>query len=127
MNARISANADAATSAFAPQSSCTEIIFLIADASTDTREEETMNKKTLRGVPKKAATIPKSEERIRLEARRKFADELMIEIRRESEKALEMKIQAERSYGFRLSAYYGGQAIALGAVMRMISGKVYEK
>lgn len=86
-----------------------------------------MNKKTLRGVPKKAATIPKNEERIRLEARREFADELMIEIRRESEKALEMKIQAERSYGFRLSAYYGGQAIALGAVMRMICGKVYEK
>ena len=85
MNARISANADAATSAFAPQSSCAEIISLIADASTDTREEETMNKKTLRGVPKKAATIPKSEERIRLEARREFADELMIELRRECE------------------------------------------
>lgn len=86
-----------------------------------------MNKKTLRGVPKKAATIPKSEEHIRLEARREFADELMIELRRESEKALEMKIQAERSSGFRLSAYYGGQAIALGAVMHMIHGKVYEE
>lgn len=127
MNARISANADAATSAFAPQSSCAEIIFLIADASTDTREEETMNKKTLRGVPKKAAEIPKREERIRLEVRREFADELMIELRRECEKALEMKIQAERSNSFRLSGYYGGQAIALGAVMRMISLKVYEK
>ena len=127
MNARISANADAATSAFAPQSSCAEIIFLIADASTDTREEETMNKKTLRGVPKKAATIPKSEERIRLEERRKFADELIIEFRRKSEKALEMKIQAERSHNFRLSAYYGGQVIALGEVMRMICGKVYEE
>lgn len=86
-----------------------------------------MNKKTLRGVPKKAATIPKSEERIRLEARQKFADELMIELRRESEKALEMKIQAVRSYGSRLSAYYGGEAIALGYVMRLICGKVYEK
>ena len=85
MNARISANADAATSAFAPQSSCAEIISLIADASTDTREEETMNKKTLRGVPKKAATIPEREERIRLEVRREFADELMIELRRECE------------------------------------------
>ena len=127
MNARISANADAATSAFAPQSSCAEIIFLIADASTDTREEETMNKKTLRGVPKKAATIPKSEERIRLEERRKFADELMMELRRKSKKALEMRIQAERSQNFRLSAYYGGKAIALGDVMRTISGKVYEE
>ena len=86
-----------------------------------------MNKKTLRGVPKKAATIPKSEERIRLEARREFADELMIELRRKSEKALEMRIQAERSSSFRLPAYYGGKAIAIGAVMRMISGKVYEE
>lgn len=86
-----------------------------------------MNKKTLRGVPKKAATIPKSEERIRLEARQEFADELMIELRRESEKALEMKIQAERSHNFRLSAYYGGQVIALGEVMRLICGKVYEE
>ena len=127
MNARISANADAATSAFAPQSSCAEIIFLIADASTDTREEETMNKKTLRGVPKKAATIPKSEERIRLEVRREFADELMIELRRECEKALAMKIQAERSHNFRLSAYYGGKALAFGDAMLMISGKVYEE
>ena len=86
-----------------------------------------MTKKTLRGLPKQAAAIPKSEERIRLEVRREFADELMIELRRECEKALEMKIQAERSNSFRLSGYYGGQAIALGAVMRMISLKVYEK
>lgn len=86
-----------------------------------------MNKKTLRGALKKAAEIPKSEERIRFEARQKFADELIAELRRKSEKALEMKIQAERSYGFRLSAYYGGQAIALGEAMRMICGKVYEK
>ena len=86
-----------------------------------------MNKKTLRRALKKAATIPEREERIRLEARRELADELMIELRCKSKKALEMKIQAERSYGFRLSAYYGGQAIALGAVMRMISGKVYEE
>lgn len=86
-----------------------------------------MQKKTLRGVPKKVAAIPKSEERIRLEARQKFADELMIELRRKIEKALEMKIQAERRYGFRLSAYYGGQAIALGEVMRMICGKVCQE
>lgn len=86
-----------------------------------------MNKKILRGVPKKTAEIPKGEERIRLEERQKFADELIAELRRKSEKALETKIQAERSYGFRLSAYYGGQAIALGEAMRLICGKVYEK
>lgn len=86
-----------------------------------------MNKKTLRGVPKKAAAIPKSEECIRLEARREFADELMIDLRRKSEKALEMRIQAERSCNFRLPAYYDGKAIALGDVMRMIRGKVYEE
>lgn len=86
-----------------------------------------MNKKILRGVPKKTATIPESEGRMRLEERQRFADELMTKIRREYEKALEMKIQTERSYGFRLSAYYGGQAIALGEVMSLICGKVYEK
>lgn len=86
-----------------------------------------MNKKILRGVPKKTTTIPKTEERIRLEERHKFADELIVELRRKSEKALEMKIQAERSYGFRLSGYYGGQAIALGEAMRMICRKAGEK
>ena len=127
MNARISANADAATSAFAPQSSCAEIIFLIADASTDTREEETMNKKTLRGVPKKAAAIPKSEERIRLEARREFAVELMIELRRECEKAIETQNRTWCIFGSTLPAYYGGKAFAFGDAMRMICGKVYEE
>ena len=78
-------------------------------------------------MPKKAATIPKSEERIRLEERRKFADELMIELRRKSEKALEMKIQAERIFGSTLPAYYGGKAFAFGDAMRMIRGKVYEE
>ena len=106
MNARISANADAATSAFAPQSSCAEIIFLIADASTDTREEETMNKKTLRGVPKKAAEIPKSEERIRLEVRREFADELMIELRRESEKELTLGFETPIDDGVTALVHY---------------------
>lgn len=86
-----------------------------------------MNKKKLRGVPKKAATIPKSEERIRLEERRKFADELMIELRRKSEKAIEAQNRTWCISGSTLPAYYSGQAIALGAVMRMIRGKVYEE
>lgn len=127
MNARISANADAATSAFAPQNSCAEIISLIADASTDTREEETMNKKTLRGVSKKAAAIPKSEERIRLEVRREFADELMIELRRECEKAIEAQNHTWCIFGSTLPAYYGGKAFAFGDAMRMIRGKVCEE
>ncbi len=86
-----------------------------------------MNKKTLRGVPKKAATIPKSEERIRLEARQELADELMNELRRECKKAIKMKIQAERIFGSTLPAYYGGKAFAFGDAMRMIRGKVYEE
>lgn len=126
MNARISANADAATSAFAPQNSCAEIIFLIADASTDTREEETMNKKTLRGVPKKAATIPKSEERIRLEARQEFADELMIELRRECEKELTLGFETPIDDGVTALVHYK-KAMILEWVMSLIRGKVYEK
>lgn len=47
MNARISANANAETSASAPQSSCAGIFTRTADASTNTREEETMNKKNI--------------------------------------------------------------------------------
>ena len=86
-----------------------------------------MNKKTLRGVPKKAATIPKSEERIRLEVRREFADELMIELRRECEKAIEAQNRTWRIFGSTLPAYYGGKAFAFGDAMRMISGKVYEE
>lgn len=127
MNARISANADAVTSAFAPQSSCAEIIFLIADASTDTREEETMNKKTLRGVPKKAATIPKSEERIRLEARREFADELMIELRREYEKSLAVQSCALANSQTALIDLCNRKMDIFKWTMNMISGKVYEK
>ena len=126
MNARISANADAAASAFAPQSSCAEIIFLIADASTDTREEETMNKKTLRGVPKKAAEIPKSEERIRHEERQKFADELMIELRREYEKELTLGFETPIDDGVTALVHYK-KAMILEWVMSLICGKVYEK
>ena len=83
-----------------------------------------MNKKTLRGEPEQAATIPKSEERIRLEVRREFADELMIELRRECEKALEAQNRTWRIFGSTLPAYYGGKAFAFGDAMRMISGKV---
>lgn len=86
-----------------------------------------MNKKTLRGVPKKAATIPERKERIRLEARRELADELMIELRCKSEKAIEAQNCTWRIFGSTLPAYYGGKAFAFGDAMRMISGKVYEK
>lgn len=86
-----------------------------------------MNKKTLRGVPKKAAAIPKSEERIRLEERRKFADELMIELRCKSEKAIEAQNCTWRIFGSTLPAYYGGKAFAFGDAMRMIRGKVCEE
>ena len=86
-----------------------------------------MNKKTLGGVPKKAGTIPKSEEHIRLEARRELADELMIEFRRECEKAIEAQNRTWRIFGSTLPAYYGGKAFAFGDAMRMISGKVCEE
>lgn len=86
-----------------------------------------MNKKTLRGVPKKAATIPERKERIRLEVRREFADELMIELRRECEKAIEAQNRTWCIFGSTLPAYYGGKAFAFGDAMRMISGKVCEE
>lgn len=126
MNARISANADAAASAFAPQSSCAEIIFLIADASTDTREEETMNKKTLRRALKKAATIPEREELIRLEARRELADELMLELRCKSEKELTLGFETPIDDGVTALVHYK-KAMVLEWVMSLICGKVYEK
>ena len=86
-----------------------------------------MNKKTLRRALKKAATIPKSEERIRLEERRKFADELMIELRRECEKAIEAQNRTWCIFGSTLPAYYDGKAFAFGDAMRMIRGKVCEE
>lgn len=78
-------------------------------------------------MPKKAATIPKSEERIRLEVRREFADELMIELRRECEKAIEAQNCTWCIFGSTLPAYYGGKAFAFGDAMRMIRGKVYKE
>ena len=86
-----------------------------------------MNKKILRGVPKKTEEIPKSEECIRLEERQKFADELMIEIRREYEKALEAGKQAWSIYGSTLPAFYNGKVFAFGDAMRMICRKAGEK
>ena len=126
MNARISANADAETSAFAPQSSCAEIISLIADASTDTREGETMNKKTLRGVPKKTAEIPKTEERIQTEAIIRFADELIDEIQREYEKELTLGFKTPMDDGVAALMHHK-KAITLEWVMRMICRKASEK
>lgn len=86
-----------------------------------------MNKKTLRGVPKKAATIPKGEERIRLEARRKFADELMTEIRREYGKALEAQSCALANFQTKLFDIYSSKMEIFKWVMSLICGKVYEK
>lgn len=85
-----------------------------------------MNKKTLRGVPKKAATIPKSEERIRLEARQEFADELMIELRRECEKELTLGFETPIDDGVTALVHYK-KAMILEWVMSLIRGKVYEK
>ena len=126
MNARISANADAAASAFAPQSSCAAIISLIADALTDTREGETMNKEILRGVPKKTAEIPKGEERIRREAIIRFADELIDEIQGEYEKELTLGFKTPDDDGVTALVHHK-KAITLEWVMRLICGKVYEK
>ena len=86
-----------------------------------------MKKKTLRGVPKKAATIPKSEERIRLEVRREFAGERRSGRRRECEKAIEAQTRTWRIFGSTLPAYYDGKAFAFGEGMGMIRGKVYEE
>lgn len=86
-----------------------------------------MNKKTLRGVPKKAAAIPKSEERIRLEERRKFADELMIEIRREYEKSLAVQSCALANSQTALIDLCNRKMDIFKWVMNLICGKVYEK
>lgn len=126
MNARISANANAETSVFAPQSNCAEIFTRTADASTNTREGETMNKKTLRGVPKKTAEIPKSEERIRLEAIIRFADELIDEIQREYEKELTLGFKTPDDDGVTALVHHK-KAITLEWVMRMICRKAGEK
>lgn len=126
MNARISANADAETSASAPQSSCAEIISLIADVSTNTWEEETMNKKILRGVPKKTAEIPKTEERIQTEAIIRFADELIDEIQREYEKELTLGFKTPDDDGLTALVHHK-KAITLEWVMRMICRKAGEK
>ena len=126
MNARISANADAETSVFAPQNSCAEIISLIADASTDTREGETMNKKILRGVPKKTAEISKTEERIRTEAIIRFADELIDEIQGEYEKELTLGFKTPDDDGVTALVHHK-KAITLEWVMRMICRKAGEK
>ncbi len=86
-----------------------------------------MNKKILRGVPKKTAEIPKSEERIRLDERQKFADKLIDGIQHEYGKSLEAHMCALANNNSGIEQYYNTKLEVLEWVMRMICGKVYEK
>lgn len=86
-----------------------------------------MNKKTLRGVPKKAAEIPKSEERIQTEAIIRFADELMDEIQREYEKSCERAYKNSNGRDTAMFDFFSRRCDALEWVMRMICRKASEK
>lgn len=85
-----------------------------------------MNKKILRGVPKKTAEIPKGEERIRREAIIRFADELIDEIQREYEKELTLGFKTPGDDGVTALVHHK-KAITLEWVMRMICRKAGEK
>lgn len=85
-----------------------------------------MNKKTLRGVPKKTAEIPKSEEHIQAEAIIRFADELIDEIQREYEKELTLGFKTPDDDGVTALVHHK-KAITLEWVMRMICRKAGEK
>lgn len=85
-----------------------------------------MNKKILRGVPKKTATIPKTEERIQTEAIIRFADELIDEIQREYEKELTLGFKTPNDDGVTALVHHK-KAITLEWVMRMICRKASEK
>ncbi len=86
-----------------------------------------MNKKILRGVPKKTAEIQKTEERIRLEERQKFADKLIDGIQHEYGKSLEAHMCALANNNSGVERFYSTKLEVFEWVMRMICGKVYEK
>lgn len=85
-----------------------------------------MNKKILRGVPKKTAKMPKTEERIRAETITRFADELIGEMRREYEKELTLEFKAIMDDETTALVHYK-KAMTLEWVMRMICRKASEK